>query len=81
MFRISAKLVHYYAHMYVLLIAEMCLHFKVKALMANGDLPNMQDVPAIKISPDASKSHNASLPEKQQKSQVSIYVAYDYVGG
>jgi len=42
----------------------------VKASIANGHLPNMPDVSAIKMSPDASKSHNVSPPEKQQKSQV-----------
>ena len=55
------------------LIAEMSLHFKVKASIANGHLPNMQDAPVVKMSPDASKPLNASSSEKQQKYQVRCY--------
>jgi len=63
----------YYAGMYMFLIAEMSLHFKVKASIANGHLPNMQDAPVVKMSPDASKPLNASSSEKQQKYQVWCY--------
>ena len=54
----------------VFVIDELCLRFKVKASVANGHLPNMQDASVVKMSPDASKPDNVSLPERQQKSQV-----------
>jgi len=48
----------------------MCLHFEVKATIANGHLPNMQDALVMKTSSDASKLPNAAPSEKQQKLQV-----------
>lgn len=61
---------HYYAGICVCLSAEMCVHFEVKSSVANGHLPNMQDMSMTKMSPDASKPQNASPSEKQPKSQV-----------